>query len=189
MRILNLGEAAVNSQDAGGCTALMLAADAGNEALVQTLLARKADPSAASSKDGSTPLLCAVQQGNPHVVRALLDAKADVGDQTLNGVGPVFLSAQENRADLIEMLLDYNADVNNKRIEGRALHAHELVVFKIDFCRSGNVLYCKTLSLRMEGSHTLSHRRLPLLIEITSDFLHTLFVVVKMNAHKHTVES
>ena len=118
MRILNLGEASVNSHDAGGCTPLMLAADAGNEALVQTLLARKADPSAAVSKDGSTPLLCAVQQGNPRVVRTLLDAKADVGDQTLNGVGPVFLAAQENRADLIEMLLEYGADANNKRIEG-----------------------------------------------------------------------
>ena len=121
MRILNLGEASVNSRDAGGCTALMLAADAGNEALVQTLLARKADPLVAVSKDGSTPLLCAVQQGNLRVVRALLDGKADVGDQTLNGVGPVFLATQENRADLIEMLLDYGADVNNKRIEGWSL--------------------------------------------------------------------
>ena len=74
-----------NAKDSNtGTTALMYAAQHGHEAVVQALLAKKANPDAKNSK-GNTALMRAAQRGHAAVVEALLAKGADPNEQDSDG--------------------------------------------------------------------------------------------------------
>ncbi|TVY34151.1 Protein TANC1, partial [Lachnellula occidentalis] len=73
--LLRRGVSTINEQDSDGRTALHVAAQSGDEEMVETLLKHGADPKALD-KHGLDALHCAVKQGHEEVVETLLDAIA-----------------------------------------------------------------------------------------------------------------
>jgi ankyrin repeat protein len=83
-RALLAAKADVNTKDANGGTALVLASYQGHLEVVQTLVAAKADVNA-KGINGGTALMAASLPGHLEIVRALLAAKADVNAKAANG--------------------------------------------------------------------------------------------------------
>lgn len=71
--LLRRGVSTINEQDTNGRTALHVAAQSGDEEMVETLMKHGADPKALD-KHGRDALYCAVEQGHEQVVEMLLDA-------------------------------------------------------------------------------------------------------------------
>ncbi|KAG1663279.1 hypothetical protein FOA52_006320 [Chlamydomonas sp. UWO 241] len=75
--LLGLG-AGVDARDAGGCTPLFLASEAGREGAVRDLLAAGADPGCGNAA-GESPLYIAALKGHLCVVRSLVDSLVACG--------------------------------------------------------------------------------------------------------------
>lgn len=73
--LLRRGVSTINEQDSDGRTALHVAAQSGDEEMVETLMKHGADPKTLD-KHGLDALHCAVKQGHEEVVEILLDAIA-----------------------------------------------------------------------------------------------------------------
>ena len=102
--------------EAGGSTALMFAALAGDAESARLLLVRGANAND-SAADGTSPLIAAAFAGHPTVVQVLLDARAD---PNLTGVGYSALHAAVLRGDLasVRALLAKGADANARLTGG-----------------------------------------------------------------------
>ena len=74
----------INAQSAQGCTALYLAAEEGDECIVQRLLEHRADTALAAS-DKSTPLHQACEFGHQLCARAVIEAGANIEARTNSG--------------------------------------------------------------------------------------------------------
>ena len=109
-RLIDLGFA-VDSVDAQGCTALLRAAGGGHLAVVDLLLARKADPQHASAS-GATPLSAAVSMRQMDIVSALLDAGAQLEHRLPGGVTVLMLASALGLPDIVARLLSAGADVH-----------------------------------------------------------------------------
>lgn len=116
--LLELG-ASVNASMNGWYTALHVAAEKGNAAIVAVLLRNSADPNAkAAHKDHSatTPLHVAAQHGHTAVVRALVDAGADLqatrnfADRT--GITALHLAVESGFEDTARALVELGGDRN-----------------------------------------------------------------------------
>jgi ankyrin repeat protein len=83
-----------NEQDSRGMTALMIAAERGHTAIVQTLLDQGADIQAKEARQGRTALFLAVAHGHTPVVQALLSKGADVKEKDNSGWTPLMLAAE-----------------------------------------------------------------------------------------------
>ena len=77
-----------------GATALMAASTTGHLAVVQALLAAKADVNARMT-NGATALMAAAAVGNRQVVRALLDAGADVDAKANDGLTALLIASED----------------------------------------------------------------------------------------------
>jgi ankyrin repeat protein len=104
--------AKVNATDNDGHTALMVAAmNLHNAAVVQALLAAKADP-APLDESGRTALSYAVGKGEVESVKALLVAKADPNGGKLDV--PLLVAINQKDAVSVELLLENGANPNAK---------------------------------------------------------------------------
>jgi hypothetical protein len=88
---------------------LVAAVNAGDAALVTSLLREGADPNAAGY-NGRTVLMRAASTGRAEVVRALLDAGADVNAKKENGATALVMAAFFGHAEIVRVLLEAGAD-------------------------------------------------------------------------------
>ena len=100
-----LAEAApdLDAADATGWTALMYAAQAGHEEIVEVLLEAGASPDR-RNPSGETALHLAARRGRTDSARLLLRAGADFGIQDAEGRSALYRAVERRRADIIEML-------------------------------------------------------------------------------------
>lgn len=92
-----------------GKTKLRYAAESGNAAEVQKLLAAGANQST-PAYDGSTPLTVATLNGKIDVVKVLLEHPNLA--MAIDGATPVYIAAQYGYADVVKMLLENSIDPN-----------------------------------------------------------------------------
>jgi ankyrin repeat protein len=90
--------------------------EAGNEALVQSLLARGAVLEATNTT-GDTPLLTAAQSGSDAVLKALLKSGAKVNAKNLKGQTALFIAAGRGKVEPVKTLLEAGADREAKEDE------------------------------------------------------------------------
>ena len=99
---------------AGKMTPLVLAADLGYRAIVESLV--PFSDVAASDAGGYTALLRAADRGHAAIARALADAGASLAVRTKEGDGILELSARANSPELLDWLLDDLHFVPTKRV-------------------------------------------------------------------------
>ncbi|XP_065174812.1 ankyrin repeat and SAM domain-containing protein 6-like [Sycon ciliatum] len=115
--LMDHGHASVSAQDQGGNTALAVAASAGHEQAVRSLLKRGAAVNARNSL-GTTALIEACRQGNANITKLLLQNKADPSAQNAVGAGPLSIASSSGHAEIVRMLIDSGADVEGKSTHG-----------------------------------------------------------------------
>jgi uncharacterized protein len=115
------GDAAmVNAYSADGWTPLHLAAFFGHTKIAETLLAHRADVTAASrNANGNTPLHAALAGNHKFVAGLLLGSGADVNAADAAGWRPLHLAAANNNLDAIKTLIAQGADVTAATSEGK----------------------------------------------------------------------
>lgn len=94
---------------------LLTAVLSGDNAAVQDLLAKGADP---KSKQGAGALVRAAILGNTSIVKALLDKGADVDARDSSGETPLMVAATWGRTAVVQMLIARGANVNAKSAHG-----------------------------------------------------------------------
>lgn len=111
--------ARVDASDAGGQTALMLAAREGHPELVQLLLKAGAQP---DGRDGPmTPLGAASIRGHTPVIQLLLRSGADVDAAGRTGLAPLLLAVRFNRMEAARLLLRAGASTKIRDRNGDGL--------------------------------------------------------------------
>jgi ankyrin repeat protein len=102
----------VNAKSRTGRTALIIAAmQNGSDTVVQTLLAKGADPLAADN-DQQSFLLAASKGSNPRQVRLAVQKGADVNAKDRLGMTALMNATQAGDVDSVKFLLSKGADVN-----------------------------------------------------------------------------
>jgi ankyrin repeat protein len=104
--------AQVNTAQGDGMTALHWAAERGDLAMANALLAAHANVKSTTRIGDYTPLHIAARNGNPAIVVALLKAGDDPKSATMSGSTPLHLAAASGSAESINALLDHGADAN-----------------------------------------------------------------------------
>ena len=122
MEILNHGGTATQLDFTNwtGSSALILAANRGQEEIVATLLEKGASPSVRDKEGGGTALLRAIDGGHQAVVERMLKHKeVDIYSLDDRGRGLLHGAAIGNHINIVQLLLDKNLDVNAKDTKGR----------------------------------------------------------------------
>ncbi|MEM7533001.1 MAG: sigma-70 family RNA polymerase sigma factor [Chloroflexota bacterium] len=101
-----------------GSTPLQLATGLGDEAIVDLLLARKADVSA-GNMTAMTPLHLAVIMQQPEIAHKLIAHGADVNARSQVEQTPLHLAVLRNKRLMADILINYGADATLKDREGR----------------------------------------------------------------------
>ncbi len=96
-------QVAVDASDEAGWTALMLAADAGHDAIVRLLLGAGASVHLENDAH-DTALHLAAREGRAEASRLLLDAGADFAARDADGRTPLFLAIEGRHAEIIKLL-------------------------------------------------------------------------------------
>ncbi len=117
VRELLRNHADVNSAQADGSTALMLAADRGDVDIATLLVRAHADVSKANEY-GATALSVACARGNIALITLLLDAHANPNAPLLSGETPLMAAVDNGNRDAASLLLEHGADVNAKETKG-----------------------------------------------------------------------
>ncbi len=112
---LALGPLQASDKDA----ALLVAAERGDAATVQSLLRQGARLTARTSQ-GWSPLILAVKRGDVEMTKRLVEAGADVNDRSQGKIGSTVLcwAGSTGNLKLIEFLLVRGADVNGRSHDG-----------------------------------------------------------------------
>lgn len=116
-----------------GRTALHLAAEQANLAIIELLLQAGLDVDA-RDEEGQSALHVAVLEGHEASVRLLLDKGANHNLQDYDGRTALHWAAVKGNIDIITLLLDYRVAINLQDLSGRtALHhaieeGHEAIV-------------------------------------------------------------
>jgi ankyrin repeat protein len=140
--------------DERGCSAIHLACEAGDEAVVLELLA--ANPSSASTRalclappppyvattHGWTPLHFAAANGHPSIVSHLCNsADADYVNSSASGWTPLHVACYHGHLGCVQVLISRGASVNEQRRNGKtALHIAS---------KGGNIAYAEKDALAM----------------------------------------
>lgn len=115
VQVLLQAGANVNTKDASGFTALMLAADRNYTDVIELLLQAGAKVDIKDNA-GETALIYAAQESTPDVVKKLLDAGANINVQNELGETALIRAATQNSPEVVEVLLNAGANVNLKAI-------------------------------------------------------------------------
>ncbi|KAI9787480.1 MAG: hypothetical protein M1839_000009 [Geoglossum umbratile] len=110
-------EVDLNSTDGHGATALHMASDRADEAIVRLLTEAGASVSA-TDRSGATPLHIASRGGHEEVAWVLLDANADVKAKTLNKQTALHLASQYGNEATVKLLFEYGASLDAKDKNG-----------------------------------------------------------------------
>ena len=102
----------VNVSQGDGMTALHWAAQHGDLAMVDVLLAAGANPEAGTRIGRYTPLHLASRGGHGAAVRVLLEGGADPRATNTSGTTSLHFAGQTGSVDAVKALLDHGADVN-----------------------------------------------------------------------------
>ncbi len=112
----------VNAANDLGVTPLVLAIVNGNAAMVDTLLAARANANVAALSTGETPLMAAARTGHATIVRALLAHGADVNvAETAHGQTALMWAAARGHSAVVSTLIEVNADVKKRSNASRRL--------------------------------------------------------------------
>jgi uncharacterized protein len=106
------------ASDYTGSTPLQIAVENNFPAVVEVLLANKADVNA-QDRSGKPPLYLAMQRGDPKIVSLLLDQKADVNLADGTGSTPLFAAVTEKHPEIVKSLLAAGAQINVQDDSGR----------------------------------------------------------------------
>ena len=99
---------------------LIKAADKGDSATVESLIAKGANVNAKYVVNDWTALFMASQNGHSQVVKMLLDNGADVNCKTSNGGWtPLIIASQNGHTAVVKLLLEKGADVDAKASFGK----------------------------------------------------------------------
>jgi hypothetical protein len=98
-------------------SALMIAADQGQSAIVKLLLEKGADVNAKTGM-GWTALMDASDRGYLEVARLLLDQEADINANTSDGWTALMLAVDAGHPKIVRLLLEKGAEVNAKTARG-----------------------------------------------------------------------
>lgn len=108
----------VNAKDKEiGWTALHWAAADGDEELIHTLLAHRANVNVGDSL-GKTPLHVAAGEGQLKAVQALVAARANLNAADANGLTPLHHAVRRGDRDVVAYLLSQRVDVNARTKAG-----------------------------------------------------------------------
>ena len=113
--------AAVDRSTSQGCTALLVAADNGFDAIVECLIRVAGASVHHVNVEGRTALHYAAQNGHVRVVRVLLRAGANPNFESTDGqrVSPLYLASNKGHLAIVEALIDAGANVNHNDAGGR----------------------------------------------------------------------
>lgn len=117
--------ASLNTLNAEGFSALVLATYRQNNAVAQFLIENGANINE-NSKMGS-PLMAAVVKGNNEIARLLMQKKADINYADGNGTTALIYAVQFSNTEIVNELLKHNADKKHKDKQGKT--AFEYAVF------------------------------------------------------------
>ncbi|CAH0020734.1 unnamed protein product [Clonostachys rhizophaga] len=132
-----------NSMDGDGYTALLFAAEAGQDAAVKLLIELGAEIEAKNSS-GETSLWLAAHYGHGMVVQTLLESGADPNSADELGQTPISAAAEGGHLQAVSSLLARDADIDTKTCHGK-----NALVFAAE---SGNDAVMRTLLSHKEGS-------------------------------------
>ncbi|KAG3123516.1 hypothetical protein PI124_g19624 [Phytophthora idaei] len=107
----------VDAIDDKGFTPLMVASQRGNDAVIEQLIARKANVEACAN-DGSNVLHFTVRCGHLTTCKILLKGGAPINAVDVDGVMPLMDAISRKSMDIIGLLLAENADVSAATKEG-----------------------------------------------------------------------
>ncbi len=155
-----------NGQDADE---LLMAAQAGDAAAVQRLIAGKASIDAVNS-NGETPLLIAVQQNHIEIAKALIAAGSNINAQAANKDTPWLLAGASGRTEIIAAMIPAGPDFSiRNRYGGNALipacergHVETielLLTTKIDVNHVNNLGWTCLLEIVILGDGGARHQR------------------------------
>ncbi len=112
LKIDQADEVSLDASNEHGSTPLTWAAEEGHTAIVEALLAAKADPNKMDGC-GATPIIWAVARGYTAIVEALVKAKADLNTANKINGDTVFISAVLfGHIPVVEVLLAAKVDIN-----------------------------------------------------------------------------
>eukprot|EP00667_Euglena_gracilis_P026284 EG_transcript_31488 len=108
------GGADVNAINTIGETPCHIAAMRGSTAMLEVLLAYRADPNVNCKREfgGATPIMQATKAGHIQVVEVLLRYNADGNLPDALGFTPLHIAAREGKVDLAKLLVSHGSNVN-----------------------------------------------------------------------------
>ena len=92
-------------------TALMWAADNGDETVLSMILRAGAQPNV-PDRDGQTALHHAAARGYAAIIKILFEAGADIEHRSKNGARPIHIATQYGHAEAVRTLLEFGSDPN-----------------------------------------------------------------------------
>ena len=102
----------VNTCDAEGYSALIIATEEGYGEIAKLLIERAADIHAIDPRGERTALIFAAFWSPPDVVRCLVEHGADVNAQECYGLTALMGTARNGDIDSMKLLIEHGADVN-----------------------------------------------------------------------------
>uniref|UniRef100_A0A1I8HBC2 LisH domain-containing protein n=1 Tax=Macrostomum lignano TaxID=282301 RepID=A0A1I8HBC2_9PLAT len=87
-----------------GCEPIHTAAQNGNLAIVQALIAAQADVNTVEV-DGASPVYIASQNGHQRVIKTLIESQANIDHQRNDGVSTIYIAAQEGHSEVARLLV------------------------------------------------------------------------------------
>ncbi len=116
------GQDVVLRQEAGGVTALHLAAATDQPDAIKILLSHSA-PLNPANKDGFTPLHWAASRNAFDAAKTLIEAGAKIDPRSTNGLTPLHFAAHKQNQRVVKLLLEGGADPQLETSQGyRPLH-------------------------------------------------------------------
>lgn len=106
-----IGES-VNSRTPRGVPAVLVAAQAGNIAVLRFLLEKDANPDLFDKSTGKTALIAAAELGDTGMIHQLLEHKADPEHQDRQGETALIKAVRAGAMDAVTLLLGSGLDVN-----------------------------------------------------------------------------
>lgn len=152
-----------NAQSSMGWTALMLASEHPNEALVPLLLPASVAVLNRRNQAGQTALMLAAHAGQPLNVAALLNAGADAGLRDARGHTALHLAAQNGQAESVALLATSAEHVLLRDAKGSmpldlALKGHRLAAAAVLIARMPTTTAATALNRAMEQDPTVYGR-------------------------------